>query len=226
MHDPATTPPMMAAEHQALWDAMASEPMTGLTLMTIDGLILFLNAQAARIYFGKGCAPEQVMGRSIDELYPPQFCADRRAVLAEVSKDGRPRLFRAIWRGHQHLAWIYPVHSEEDGDGVDRALVVTRRTPGDAEQPLIPTATEYVEAAVNDLGPLEVLSPRELVVMALLGQGLALKEVAAALHRSVKTIETHRDAIGRKLRLTNRADLIHVARRAGLTVEDADRPSV
>jgi DNA-binding NarL/FixJ family response regulator len=81
-------------------------------------------------------------------------------------------------------------------------------------------------SGVARLGELDVLSPRELEVLALLGQGLTIKEIAKILFRSEKTIGRHRDSIGAKLGLSNKVDLAEVARRAGLTVEDVGRERV
>ena len=77
-----------------------------------------------------------------------------------------------------------------------------------------------------DLGPLEVLTPRELEVLALLGQGLSLKQIAKVLYRSVKTIDNHRASIGKKLAIDDRVKLAEIAFRAGLTVRDAERERV
>jgi DNA-binding NarL/FixJ family response regulator len=52
------------------------------------------------------------------------------------------------------------------------------------------------------------LTDRELQVFQLLGAGVNTRDMAAKLHLSVKTIETHRENIKRKLKLTSAADLI------------------
>ncbi|MGB3737127.1 MAG: response regulator transcription factor [Ilumatobacter sp.] len=54
---------------------------------------------------------------------------------------------------------------------------------------------------------LDVLSEREQEVMRLIARGYTYKEVAARLHLSVKTIETHVSAVLRKLQLSNRHQL-------------------
>ena len=46
------------------------------------------------------------------------------------------------------------------------------------------------------------------------------------LFRSVKTIDNHRQSIGKKLNVTDRVVLAEIANRAGLTVADAERPRV
>lgn len=55
------------------------------------------------------------------------------------------------------------------------------------------------------------LSAREQEVFRLLGSGLGTAQIARKLKVSVKTVETHRDHIKRKLGLKNAASLVHAA---------------
>lgn len=55
--------------------------------------------------------------------------------------------------------------------------------------------------------PVRRLSNRELEVFELIGRGLTTPEIAARLHLSVKTIETHRENIKDKLDLKNAVEL-------------------
>lgn len=57
----------------------------------------------------------------------------------------------------------------------------------------------------------ERLSPRELQVISLIGTGLGTREIAERLSLSVKTVETHRLAIKRKLTLDTNAQLVQYA---------------
>lgn len=59
--------------------------------------------------------------------------------------------------------------------------------------------------------PVDALSDRELDVFRLIGQGIKTADIAEQLHLSVKTIETHRDRIRKKLDLRDGTDLAHVA---------------
>jgi DNA-binding NarL/FixJ family response regulator len=61
------------------------------------------------------------------------------------------------------------------------------------------------------------LTSREREVLQMLAEGYAGKEIAAALHLSVKTIDTHRAVVMRKLKLQNLADLTKYAIREGIT---------
>ncbi len=56
---------------------------------------------------------------------------------------------------------------------------------------------------------LSVLTKRERDVLTLIGYGLSSKEIAERLHRSIKTVNTHRSALGRKLGASNRVELVH-----------------
>jgi DNA-binding CsgD family transcriptional regulator len=58
---------------------------------------------------------------------------------------------------------------------------------------------------------LDKLSDREFEVFELIGQGMETRLIADQLHLSIKTIETHRDNIRKKLDLDSSADLLKYA---------------
>lgn len=62
------------------------------------------------------------------------------------------------------------------------------------------------------------LSPREREVLQLMAEGKATKEIAAHLHVSAKTVETHRRNTMEKLQLDSVAELTKYAIREGLTL--------
>jgi len=61
------------------------------------------------------------------------------------------------------------------------------------------------------------LTPRERELLQLLAEGMTAKQIASALHVSVKTVETHRRNITQKLGACSVAELIKYAIREGLT---------
>ena len=73
-----------------------------------------------------------------------------------------------------------------------------------------------MQFAQVDFGPLAALTASELKVMALIGEGMTNAEIAAKLHRAVKTVESHRAALTEKTGSTSRVQLGIMARRAGL----------
>jgi DNA-binding NarL/FixJ family response regulator len=62
-----------------------------------------------------------------------------------------------------------------------------------------------------DQSPVETLSDRELEVLRLIGNGISTADIAVQLHLSVKTIETYRDRLRKKLDLTHGNDLVRFA---------------
>jgi DNA-binding NarL/FixJ family response regulator len=69
----------------------------------------------------------------------------------------------------------------------------------------------------GNVGPFQALTPREREVLQLMAEGKATKEIAAALHVSVKTVETHRRQMMDKLDLQSVAEVTKYALREGLT---------
>ncbi|MDB5296453.1 MAG: two component transcriptional regulator, LuxR family [Phycisphaerales bacterium] len=68
------------------------------------------------------------------------------------------------------------------------------------------------DASPESRGPaVERLSPGEFRVFDLIGQGLSNRDVAEALHRSIKTVETYRSRIKRKLGAANATQLAQLA---------------
>jgi DNA-binding NarL/FixJ family response regulator len=59
--------------------------------------------------------------------------------------------------------------------------------------------------------PIDLLTDRELEVFQLLGQGLAVREVADRLFISVKTVEAHREHIKQKLKFKTSSELLRFA---------------
>jgi DNA-binding NarL/FixJ family response regulator len=64
--------------------------------------------------------------------------------------------------------------------------------------------------------PTAVLTPREDEVVKLIAEGLSSKEIASALHISLKTVERHRANVLAKLGMRDRTELTRYAIRAGL----------
>jgi DNA-binding NarL/FixJ family response regulator len=67
----------------------------------------------------------------------------------------------------------------------------------------------YLKAGTTRAEPtLPSLTPREREIVQLLAEGKSTKEVATVLNLSVKTAETHRSNIMRKLRLHSVGELV------------------
>ncbi len=59
--------------------------------------------------------------------------------------------------------------------------------------------------------PIDRLSDREREVFQSIAQGLSMREIAANLFISIKTVEAHREHVKRKLRLATSRELLRYA---------------
>lgn len=81
---------------------------------------------------------------------------------------------------------------------------------------LHPSVGARIAAAPDPTGPPGDLSPRELEVLRLIALGHTNTEIGATLFLSVRTVESHRAHVQRKLGRTSRAELVAYALENGL----------
>jgi DNA-binding NarL/FixJ family response regulator len=89
--------------------------------------------------------------------------------------------------------------------------------------PTVAAAVVQASTGAPTQGPaagIQSLTGRQREVLQLLAEGLSTKQVAIQLHLSVKTVETHRQALMKRLGLTGVADLTKFALREGLVTLD------
>ncbi len=199
----------------ALWKTLLGTPGVGVALVRCDGVILFASDEYKRHFLGSPHV--DVEGRSLLELYPQEWAKERNDLLSRLETGQESITVREIWRGRQMLTRVGLLPWREEGRPV--ACIVTR--PANAGE-LAGLEGQVINSSFIELGDLSVLTPRELAVLALLGEGLTLKQIAERLHRSFKTIDNHRASIGRKLRESDRVGLSRLALEAGLTLSDAN----
>lgn len=205
-----------------VFDAMSVDPSVAVSLMRDDGKILWGNEQAARLWVGERATVPDYIGRNIHDLQPKEWNSTRQEVFGRVRADGRPVVLRLMWKGKQYFSLFRLVKGSLLEH--DRFLVVTRHVPAaENEASLIDSSFDLVEADAVGLGHLDILTPRELEVLALVGQGLSTREISQTLSRSEKTVENHRYAISKKLEASSPVRLAEIARQAGLSVKDAER---
>jgi two-component system, NarL family, response regulator NreC len=113
-------------------------------------------------------------------------------------------------------------------DGAFEELAGAIRTVNEGRMYLSPRITDVVlddyvrtMSIRGEPSAFAALTPREREVLQLLAEGKATKQAAAALHVSVKTVETHRRQIMTKLDIHSVAELTKYAIREGLTTVEA-----
>ena len=165
-----------------------------------------------------GTTPEEVQGRALRDLAPAAMVERMGNILAMVRAANGPVIGKSVWGGHRYRTVFVPA----DHGGM---TALTRRDPsclGSHAESDIPID----EASFVELGELDQLSSRELEVLALLGEGLRIKEIAERLGRSYKTASSIRDRLGRKLGITDRCELVSMARSRGLERQHASMPRI
>lgn len=194
-----------------LWLALTEDSEARVGITTLDGEILYANAIAQRRHahrFGGS-----LLGSAVRDQVSKELAHEFRRAKERALASGRPVTIETIIDGVQtHLTYRSFVSG-----GQTLFLVVAR----DAAQPLSNEHPCQVTSA-QDLGPLAMLTRREREILALIGEHLTSQEIADRLERSVKTIEWHRVAIGRKLGVRTRGELAQIAQRAGLSRPHAE----
>jgi DNA-binding NarL/FixJ family response regulator len=79
-----------------------------------------------------------------------------------------------------------------------------------------PVIMEYLRRTNADLSPRERLSPRQAEILQLIAEGNTAKQIALQLNISVKTVETHRTVLMKRVGVRDLAGLIRYAVKIGL----------
>jgi DNA-binding NarL/FixJ family response regulator len=163
---------------------------------------------------------DAAVGRTLGELMGKEIGDERVELIRKACHEGVPYTILGMSRGVRTKTTVRPFQAGPESSLSRRhALLIGRAAQeGAAADTHDPAIDGPIVSARNlDLGPLATLTPRELDVLALIGKGLSTADIAAAMHRSVKTIEAHRLSLGMKLKARNRVELARIALRAGLT---------
>jgi DNA-binding NarL/FixJ family response regulator len=104
------------------------------------------------------------------------------------------------------------------GQGPDKVVAAVRAVVAGevvVSEELAPLMLRYFTAGGRKRASslVELLSPCEFEVFQMIGEGMSTRAIAEHLHRSIKTINSHRENIKRKMRLANAAELARAALR-------------
>ncbi|MEM1330776.1 MAG: LuxR C-terminal-related transcriptional regulator [Planctomycetota bacterium] len=194
-----------------LCEILLSDPMIAVWVLDAETKMVFCSPQASELFCG--CTPEGLLGRPLNEIVPPASYHRLLTLRTMATERGESVVSRVVWKG-QRIRTTYTIASN------DTLLAVSRPDPvglGKIE-------SEVAEADYVELGSLNELTPRELEVLALMGSGMRIREIADHLGRSYKTVCSFRDSIGKKLGVTDRGELVSLARSAGLEPRHASLP--
>lgn len=187
-----------------------------------DGTLLALSPAAIRNRERVGQpGVEAVVGQKLDQMYAPEIVAERMAIMQRCLSGEKPLTYRSVMWGEQYVTYVHKLPPQE-GITSRAVIAIHQRVEGDVVSELY-DGTEYFEAEHNEYGTLASLSPREVEVLSMLGQGQDTQEIAKTLCRSTETIISHKKSLYAKLRCDSHISAALVARRAGLTRRDVER---
>lgn len=196
---------------------------TAILVTNPDGVVLVANKIAALGF--PDMTVESVKGMNFLDMAPKEWALERIEFMKLAIERKHPLLVIEVLDGTRLCSTISPIEIPWEDDSQWILLFTVEQITPMKLQWLRKTKLpeELIDAKFIDLGPLSALTPRELEVLALMGHGLRQKQIAEKLHRSVSTIDRHRERIGEKLGITDRIDLVAMAREAALEVVDATR---
>jgi DNA-binding NarL/FixJ family response regulator len=129
------------------------------------------------------------------------------------------------------LAALRTVHSQRPGapvivvaGAVDEQLAVACLRAGAEDIVLKGNLTRLppaIEAAIQVRRPLEKLTPRQLEVFRLVTEGESTRDIARRLQLSVKTVETHRGDVMKRLGIHDLVGLVLYAVRVRVVLPDS-----
>jgi DNA-binding NarL/FixJ family response regulator len=127
---------------------------------------------------------------------------ESESIIAEVFAAGAKSYIRKADVGHHLIAALRSLqhHKPYFTDEVSKVLFARFLQVADSQDP----------------SPTEKLSPREREIVRLLAEGKSNKENATTLGISIRTSETHRATVMRKLRVESLAGLVRYAVRNGI----------
>lgn len=193
---------------EAAWQALAEDCGVWVYVVDRGGFVVFMSDGAVRAF---GTTREGAAGQPIQSVLPEAVGMEQATFIARSIRENRRMCIDGIVRGAHRRCVVRPIAG--DGGGAIAALCTSRvlgETPDDR-------CDEVVRARHDDRGEIASLTDREVEVLSLIGRGLTTAQIAKHLHRSVKTIEWHRVALGNKLGASNRVELARLAIRLGLT---------
>ena len=161
-----------------------------------------------------GSAPQTLVGKPLVELLPGNRGVERARVIAQVIADGETRCYLGMAGGVVQRS-VFRRVSLKTG----RPTCLVTSVPLIRHKPSLEDKGQAVQLfAEHDFGPLNTMTSRELEVYRQLGLSRSVPAIAKVLHRSARTVETHRESIGQKLGVVGRVALAQHSSESGVTL--------
>ncbi len=210
--------PLVEAVQRTAWQALVEDADCAVAVVDQHGYCRFANSRAdVRLAAGS-----LLTGRSLTEVWFPPVAAERLGLIKVVFSEGRPLVVVGMLKGVWTRMSLRPLTRER----TPLVLMATHHVAHTYPAQFLDVGN-VVKARAHDLGPLACLSLGEMEVLRLMGLGLASRQIARRLFRSLKTVNHRRERITEKLGLHGQLHLAHLAIASGLTlVSDAELPQI
>jgi DNA-binding CsgD family transcriptional regulator len=199
-----------------IWSTLTTDSGADAAIVTVDGRVLYMSQVLS--WWAPTRPFDGVNGKLLADLFPKAIADERIQLIRRVAETGKPLVIHAAWKGIRTRTVMRPLRSPNGA--IERVLIVCRGMVPADDTRAAQADMEIVQAQHVDKGQLAHLTPRELEILALIGQGLTTAAIAEKLFRSRKTIEAHRLSLGIKLSARNRVDLARIAVQSGLVPPD------
>lgn len=194
-----------------LWKTLCHQQGVRIVVLTADGRFVFADEAVNARYAPPG---ETVVGKQVADVVEPKLAMELIKVARDVVRHGEPVAVYWVARGLGICSSAHPLPGSWRGQRL--VLVASHDKVCGIRPSPTDSGVRVVRPIAKDLGPLSVLTRRELQILALIADGLTSAQIAERLGRSVKTVEWHRVSIGQKLGLKSRVDLAQIGLIAGI----------
>lgn len=193
---------------------------TAMTITREDGHVVFMNEAASDLLSIEG-KPRGKAGMNLMDMEPRELFEERVQLLRRLALSEQNGVVRDIFRGQQVIVHLRLL-PRKGGEHLRQFLAILHKQSGPVSEDQFPADIVFHDGKAQDLGPLALLSPRELEVLALVGEGMTAAMVAERIHRSEDTVNSHKASLLRKLGCQNAMQLAVIAHRAGLKFDDSE----
>jgi DNA-binding CsgD family transcriptional regulator len=202
------------ADNNHFWSFFGNHPGLGISVISDDGVVLFHNRRIAELF--EGSDSRSASGRLVWEVLGRKFADEFAIVRDRALVRGESFAIRRLWLGRRLLQTFW---AGEGPTATGKVLLTTVQLHRGGDDSF--SSLPIIDATFGDFGELDRLTVRELEVLALLRQGHSASHAAERLGISTKTVEAHRQAMGKKLQCRRASELIKLANEADLRPDDA-----
>ena len=194
-----------------LWKTLCDLYFVRITVLSTDGRVVFADDRVEARYAHPG---ESLVGKQMSDFVDPKLALELVKIARDVVRTETPVVVQWVAKGVGICSSVRSLPGSWQGQRL--VLVASHDKVCGAQSPLVEGGLRVIRPVARDLGPLGVLTRRELQILALIADGMTSAQIADRLGRSVKTVEWHRVSIGQKLGLKSRIDLAHIGLIAGI----------